>query len=167
MTNKELISVAFKLFAIYVATIAITQFTGLSYVFTGFFNGIKGPALFSFIPILAVIVLFSLALILWKLSNNVILSMSKETQDNDDLKVDQRFILNIVGFYLLFQGLLELISGSMQMIYLHNNSDFYSDMKIRTILYTIGSVIKVIVALTLILRSKGWVKLLWKIKQLG
>jgi hypothetical protein len=93
--------------------------------------------------------------------------MSKETQDNDDLKVDQRFILNIVGFYLLFQGLLELISGSMQMIYLHNNSDFYSDMKIRTILYTIGSVIKVIVALTLILRSKGWVKLLWKIKQLG
>jgi hypothetical protein len=167
MTNKELISVAFKLFAIYVATIAITQLAGLSYAFAALFNDIDSTSLFSLIPVLAVIVLFSLALILWKLSNNVILSTSKQIQDNDELKVDQRFILNIVGFYLLLHGLIELVSGSIGMIYAPNNSEFYAGMNIRMLLYIVGSVIKVIIALTLILRSKGWIKLFLKIRQLG
>ncbi|MCF6319817.1 MAG: hypothetical protein L3J83_11170 [Proteobacteria bacterium] len=100
-------------------------------------------------------------------------TVTKEKVAHDDLKVDQSFILNLMGFYLLFNGLLEVSSGTISLILAQDNLPenlkhmvVHSGFKFQSLFYIIGSVLKIIVALTLILRSKGWIKLFKKIRQL-
>ena len=171
MTNREITSLAFKIFAIYILLVSIQQFSQLHYLYSSFF-----PDTVQFIflvPILIIILLISLAFMLWKLSNNVFNTMVKDKGESDDLKVDQPFILNIVGFYLLFHGLLELGSSGISLIMTQGSLPDRLDHilitpehKYQSVFYAVGSFIKVIIALTLILRSKGWVKLFQRIRHL-
>ncbi len=170
MTNREITSLAFKIFAIYILLISIRQFSQLHYLYSNFF-----PDTVQFIflvPILIIILLISLAFMLWKLSNNVFNTMVKNKDDGDDLKVDQPFILNIIGFYLLFHGFLELAASIISLIMMQGiPTDSYQvvitpEQKYQSVFYAIGSFVKVVIALTLILRSKGWMKLFQRIRHL-
>ena len=89
---------------------------------------------------------------------------------DDDYKVDQRFILNIFGLYLFFDALIGLSSGFVSLLYLSAQEyEAYNvaRIKIERITYLISDFIKLVFALTLILQSKGWVKILRKIRGLG
>ncbi len=170
MTNREITSLAFKIFAIYILLISIQQFSQLHYLYSNFFP--DTVQLIFLVPILIIILLISLAFMLWKLSNNVFSTMIKDKGEGDDLKVDQAFILNVIGFYLLFHGFLELAASIISLIMMQGMpTDSYPvvitpEQKYQSVFYAIGSFIKVILALTLILRSKGWIKLFHKIRQL-
>lgn len=171
MTNKEITSLAFKVCAIFVLLMVIQMISQYSFMYNSFFS--ETPNYLFLVPIIVIIILFSLAIILWKLSNNIITTMTKDNGvNNDDLRVDQPFILNIIGFYLLFHGLLEVSSGIISLIMTQDHLPeklshmvMSSGFKYQALFYVLGSVIKIIVALTLILRSKGWVKLFRKIRQ--
>lgn len=99
--------------------------------------------------------------------------MVKEENIKDDLKVDQPFILNVIGFYLLLNGLLELSSAGVSLIMMQGDLPILveqilitQDQKFRSVFFVLGSLFKVIIALTLILRSKGWLKLFNRIRRL-
>jgi hypothetical protein len=171
MTNKEITSLAFKVCAIFVLLMVIQMISQLQYFHSNFFPHSENYLFL--IPVFGIIALFSLGIILWKLSNNIISTMTKDKRENDDdLRVDQPFILNLIGFYLLFHGLLEVSSGTITLIMTQvnipenfNHMVMDPSLKFQSLFYVLGSVIKIIVALTLILRSKGWVKLFRKIRQ--
>jgi len=171
MTNKEITSLAFKVTAIFVLLLTIPQITQLGYFYTNFFP--DTTTYLYLIPFGVIIFLLSVFFILWKLSNNIANIMVKEENVRDDLRVDQPFILNIIGFYLLLNGLLELSSAGISLIVMQgnlsdsiNNLVISADQKFQSVFFAIGSFIKIILALTLILRSKGWIKLFRKIRQL-
>ena len=89
---------------------------------------------------------------------------------NDNLKVDQVFILSLVGFYLLPQGIFDLIRVLMSEYFSNNapiNNPFNTGSSHMVYVYITASLMKIIIALSLIFKTKGWAVLFKKIRYMG
>ena len=171
MTNKELTSLAIKLFAIYVfmeAIILITQ-TG---TFLKEYISI-GKTWLLLTPIFAIVGLIAIFFILWKLSKNVIDTLVQPTKQLNDIQIDQVFILHLIGFYLVVVGLLSLAQGGISLFYLYFyqarefGSSYTPELSGQTVFHIIAALIKIGFGLTLILKPYGWVKIFNHFRRFG
>jgi hypothetical protein len=168
MNSKEITSLAFKLLAIYVLVGILSQVGQFSMFFRNFFQ--YDSTWFYFLPVITIGVLVALFFLLWNLSNKVIVSSTNNEEVDDNLKVDQVFILSLVGFYLLPQGIFDLIRILMSDYFSNHtppNISFNTDSGHMLYVYIAASLMKIIISLSLIFKTKGWAILFKKIRYLG
>ena len=171
MTNKDLTSLAIKIFAIYVFMEAIILIAQTGIFLKEYIS--LGKAWLLLTPVFATVGLIAVFIILWKLSKNIIDVLAKPTKQLDNLKIDQIFILHLIGFYLVVVGLLGLAQGGMSLyyVYFYQASEFGSsyrpELSGQTVFHIIVSLIKIGFGLTLILRPYGWAKIFNRFREFG
>ena len=168
MNSREITSLAFKLLAIYVLVAILSQVSQFWLFFRDFFQ--YDSTWFYYLPIVTIGVLVGLFFLLWSLSNIVIQTSTKNNEDDENLKVDQIFILSLLGFYLLPQGIFEL-SRVLISEYINNNSSYNHSvndgLEQMVYIYIAASLIKIIISISLIFKTNGWAALFKKIRYLG
>jgi len=171
MTNKEITSLAIQLGAIYIFIQAIVIFAGLGSVLNAYFEGAIGWSLL--IPIFAVLGLFIVSFSLWKLSTSVVNNMTINQVVNDDFKVDQIFILNLVGFYVVVISLFGLIQAGISLVNMYfvqeqeYQANYIHEISPQSIFYIVANIIKLILGVTLIIKPIGWTHFFNKFRTLG
>ena len=115
MTNKELTSLAIRVFAIYVLVQAVILIAQTSSGFSAFFQGNEKWLII--IPTFSIIGLFIIFYLLWKLSHSVFKEITASNESSSKYKVDQAFILQLIGFYLVMNSLHGLAQGSLSLYY--------------------------------------------------
>ncbi len=171
MSNKELTSLSIRVFAIYALVQAVMLIAQVGTGFDGFFQ--SSPKWLIIIPSLAILGLIAVFYMLWKLSHSAFKKMTSVTEQKDNYKVDQVFIIQLVGFYLILVSLLDFAQGGLSLyyIYLHQASEYGSnyqpEMSSQSVLFVIGSGLKILIALTLIIKSNGWMKLFNQLRNFG
>ena len=171
MTNKEITSLALKVFAIYVFIQTITLLAQTGYAITNLtlegFKWLLVPPLLSIIG-MAVIFYF-----LWKLADSVMDEVSKEVKASDDYKIDKTFILNILGFYLIASGFSGVAQSGISLFYtnFYHASEFGTsynpEMIWQTTFLLIANTVKIIFGVTLLFKSTVWLKLFNKLRTVG
>jgi hypothetical protein len=171
MNSKELTSLAIRVFAIYVLVQAIILIAQSGASFQTYFQGDQ-KWLF-LIPLFSILGLITAFFILWKISNKVIENLVKPEKELDDFKVDQIFILHLIGFYLIVVGLLGLGQGGISLfyVYFYQANEFgptyRPEISSQTMYYIIANIIKVGFGIALIIKPNGWVKLFNWFRRLG
>lgn len=171
MTNKELTGLAIKVFAIYVFVQAIILIAQIG-VLSPNYNFIESTWIF-LVPVFSVIGLIIIFIILWKLSNNIIGFLAKPCEQSDNLKIDQIFVLHLIGIYIFMMGLLGLANGGISLYFLyiyqaHEYGSIYQpEESIQSIFFIFTNLIKLILGLTLLIRPHVWVKVLNRIREFG
>lgn len=171
MANKELTSLAIRVFSIYVLVLAIMLIAQSSSVYNDFFQG-DDRWLF-IIPTLSIVGLLAVFAALWKLSKSVFNTITTENETNEKFRVDQVFILNLIGFYLMVVALMGLAQSgiSLYFSYIHQTNEFVSgynqEIGAQIVFQLIANVLKFIVGLTLLIRPYGWAKLLYNFRTFG
>ena len=172
MNGKELTSLAIKVFAIYVLVQSITLIAQLGLGAQDFFQG--SHDLLFLIPLFSIIGLIIAFFLLWKLSIKVFEGLIKPSDNNDNnFKIDQIFILHLIGFYLVAVSLFGLGQSSITLyyIYIQQANEFGSayrpEMSSQTLYFIFSNLIKFLIGATLIIRPNGWVKLLNRFRVLG
>ncbi len=161
MTNKELTSVAIKVFSIYVLVQVILSVPYLTNALVShgvfFENQSSNNLLLGLLGAAALVLLLFLAIFLWKLANKVVAKSSAQTVEDKGSKIDASFLISLLGLYLTFEGLLRLgytcASAFMQ-------TQDGGELSLQTKVYVVGYLIQVTMGLTLVIKSKGWVRLL-------
>jgi len=167
MTNKELTSVAIKVFAIYVLVQAILSVPLLvnamaTYGFSEHRSG--GSILLWLLGAAAFILLVGLTVFLWKLATRVATQASAQVEDGKSSKVDDGFLISLLGLYLTFEGLLRF-GYTCTSLYIQNQST--EEYSAQTLAYVIGYLIQVVIGLSLILKAHGWLALLRWLREAG
>lgn len=171
MNNKELTSLAIRVFAIYVFVQAILLIAQSGSGYQSFFQG-DHKWLF-LIPAMSVIGLFVTFYFLWKMSNRVFNEITKQKSKDVSIKIDQFFILQLLGLYLIVIGLLNLGQSGVSLYYTNvqqaseYGSTYNPEMSSQAIYYAITSILKFILGITLLTKSKGWTKFLNRFRSLG
>lgn len=167
MNSKEITSLAFKLLALYVLVTILSQIGQFSVFFRDFFQ--YDSTWYYFLPIITIGVLIGLFALLWSLSNKIIASPHSKKEVEESLKVDQAFILSLVGFYLLPQGIYELTNIIISEYFVESNLINYANSGVKQLVYLniIASLLKILISLSLIFKTKGWVSIFKKLKYMG
>jgi len=155
MNNKELTSLAIRVFAIYVLIQAIILIGQSSFALASFFQG-DDKWLF-IIPTLSIVGLLVVFVGLWKLSQSVLNKITTENKTTEKFRVDQIFVLNLIGFYLIVVALFGLSQGgiSLYFYYFHqaseHGSNYLLETSSQTIFYIIANCLKLIIGITLLI----------------
>ena len=170
MTNKEITALALKVFAIYVLVQTLLAVPVIVQAISSNFYDKEGVTAYAAIGvgIVAITILFGVAIAIWKLSNGIIIKttsspLNKAVTPN----TTEEFILSALGIYLAFKGLLSVFYMSVSAYTQLYGQQTSQEVSPQTAALLISNVIQVIVGLTLILRARGWVMLLRKFRGAG
>jgi hypothetical protein len=171
MTNKELTSLAIRVFAIYVLVQTISLAAQSASAMSAYFQGDQKWLVV--LPILSIIGLSVFFYMLWKLSQSVFKEVSTKSTTEDGYKLDQTFVLQLVGFYLIMVSLFGLAHGGLSLyhIYIQQAQEYGStyrpEMSSQSILYLVESSLKLLVGISLVIKSTGWIKLFNRFRRIG
>lgn len=171
MTNKEITSLAIKVFAIYVLIQVISGIAQISAGLDSFFQG--DEKLLFLMPFIAMAGLFIVFVALWKLAGSVMEQVNTNDSVVNDFKVDQVFILNLVGFYIVFISLLGIIQNGISLVYTNFEQGQDSVVSLNLVIpsqlifYGISNLIKLLLGISLIIKPIGWAHLFKKIRTLS
>ncbi len=167
MTNKELTSLAIKVFAIYilVQTLMIFAFNGQSMI--SFFQGIA-ENLWALMSLLASVLLLITCWILWRMANAIIDKVKTPKQRGDEYRIDQVFFLHLIGFYCICQALIEAIGYSLSLHYMSSPEQFgydhFSGQKMVIFFNYFAALVQFGIGLSLLIKPYGWARLFQKIR---
>jgi hypothetical protein len=168
MTNKELTSVAVKVFSIYVlvhAVLSVPYLVNTLITHGGFFeNQGDNKFLLGLLGSAAFILLVFLAGILWKLANKVVEKSSDQVDVEESSKIDSSFLVSLLGFYLTFDGLLRFGYACASAFAQAQDG---GDLSVQTKAYVAGFLIQIIIGITLVLKAEGWVRVLRWLQRAG
>ena len=173
MTNKEITSLAIKVFAIYILLQAILMMAQTGNILNQFFQ--FGSAWLIITPVIAIIGLLASFYMMWKLGNNIIAKTTKEVshegKNNKDFNISQRFILQAIGLYLLITGFRMLFQSGMNMIvkamYVGQQPTELALSYPSDFVYLVSSLLEIILAISLIVKPLFWRNLLHKFRTFG
>ena len=171
MNSKELTSLAIKVFAIYVLVQSIILIAQFGVGSQNYFQ--ESQKLLLLIPLFSIAGLIVAFFILWKLSNKVFEEIVKPDENSDNFKVDQIFILHLVGFYLVMGSLFGLGQSGITLYYVtiqqanEYGSAFKPEMSSQILYYIFSNILKLLIGVTLLIKPNGWVKLLYRLRGLG
>ncbi len=171
MSNKELTSLSIRIFAIYVLVQAILLIAQSSTGINGYFQGDEKWLIL--IPVFSIIGLFILFYSLWKLSHSVFREVTTSNKAETQYKVDQIFILQLVGFYLLLTALTGLAQGGLSLYYTYivqakeYGSTYQPEMTSQSIVYLISSTIKLLVGIAIVIKPLAWSNLFNRLRNFG
>ncbi|MEW8077622.1 MAG: hypothetical protein AB2784_21965 [Candidatus Thiodiazotropha endolucinida] len=160
MTNKEITSVALKVFAIYVLVQAILSIPLLvnaaaTYGFSE--NQNNSSLLLWFLGAIAFILLVVLTVFAWKLAIKIATHSSAHIEERETFEVDESFFISLLGLYLLFEGILRFGYACISAFMLVHEG---SELSVQTMSYVIGYLLQLIIGLTLVLKAHGWMRFL-------
>ncbi len=171
MTNKELTSLAIRVFAIYVLVQAIILIAQSVYGWNSYFQGVEKWLII--IPISSIVGLITVFYMLWKLSYSVFKGITPLIEKEKEYKVDQIFILQLVGFYLILVSLIDFAQGALSLYYIYflqaseYGTTYQPEMTSHSLLFIIGSGLKTVISLTLIIKPSNWMKLFNRLRTIG
>ena len=125
------------------------------------------------IPTLSIVGLAVVFVGLWKLSQTVLNKITTENKTTEKFRVDQIFVLNLIGFYLIVVALLGLSQGgiSLYFYYFHQGTElginYPLEVNSQTLFYIIANSLKLIIGITMLIRPHGWAKLFYKFRTFG
>ena len=167
MTSKEITSVAIKVFAIYALVQAIfsvpVMVNALAYF--GIFERGEANALLLLLPgIVSFFIVVTLVIFLWKLANSLVEQSTVSPEDQDDRAVTADFLISLVGFYLVLEGLIQFGYSSI--------TSYTSFQETRTLsieqnMYVIGNLVQIAIGLALIVKAQRWVSFLNWLRSAG
>lgn len=167
MTNKELTSLAIKVFAIYLL-LEIVIFignVGPQYLYDEELANKSWLA----VTVSALIILIVAFLALWRLANGIIKTVKPSNQPVEKYKVDQVFILHLIGLYLLAVGLIDVIQTSSLLYTLSADTNLvvsHTD-KVNVFFDFFVSICQLIIGISLVFKPITWTKMLYKVRNLG
>ena len=168
MTNKELTSVAIKVFSIYVLVQAILSVPYLANALVthgGFFeNQRSSNFILGLLGITAFALLVLLAIFLWKLANKIVDKSTAPVNADENSKIDASLLVSLLGLYLTFDGLLRL--GYVCVSAFAQTQDG-GELALQTKAYIAGYIIQVSIGLTLVLKSEGWLRFMRWLQRAG
>lgn len=168
MTNKELTSVAIKGFSIYVLVHAILSVPFLTQTLSthgGFYeNSGSSKILLLLLGVTAFVLLVFLAIFLWRLANQIVTSASAQKDPDENSKIDASFLISLLGFYLILEGLLRFGYACTSAF---TQTQDGGELSVQTIAYIVGHLIQAIIGLTLVIKSHGWVEFLRWLQRAG
>jgi membrane-anchored glycerophosphoryl diester phosphodiesterase (GDPDase) len=157
MTSKELTSLAIKVFAIYVLIQAILSLPMLanSLIFNAL-DGSRGngEVLFWLLGSASLIALIVLVVFMWKLANRIVKQTSESPLQEDSPDISESFLVSLLGVYLTFEGLQGFGYATTNTFVLLQNS---RELVTQNIAYLIGNLVQIVIGLSLILKTSGWV----------
>jgi hypothetical protein len=168
MSNTDISKLALKIFSLYVIVqvlLAIPQFFQ-AYVMLSNGSEYNSAKWFMLISALAIILLFLLSVAIWKLSNNTKSILSKNT-DNSLSQISEEFVLSLLGVYLIVYGLTRITVVATSAYYSANATNDTNYQITQSIIYVVVYLLAAILGLSLIIKSKGWVSMLNKLRIAG
>ena len=168
MSNTDISKLALKIFSIYVfvqVILAIPQFFQ-AYVMLSNGSEYNSAKWFMLIGAAAVFLLLLLSISIWKLSNNTTAIISKNT-DKSSHHITEEFVLSILGIYLIVYGLTRMTIVATSAYYSANSSNDISYEITQSVIYVAVYLIAALLGMSLIIKSKGWVTLLNKLRFAG
>jgi hypothetical protein len=110
------------------------------------------------------VLLVFLAIFLWKLANNIVTKSSAQVDASENSEIDANFLISLLGLYLIFDGLLRFgyvcTSAFMQ-------TQDGGELSLQTKAYVLGYLIQVIIGITLVIKSHGWVGVIRWLQRAG
>lgn len=168
MTEREITSLALKLFAIYVLVQMLGAIPTLivSLATAKDFLGSALPVLWlSGAAVTAVLIALTTASLLWKLASKALSKTSGEREENSFYRIEAA-ILSGLGLYLIVQALIRLSYGSAG-AYVQYVVSEPGEIPIQTAVLLIVHILEAVIGLSLILRTDGWVSLLRRVRNAG
>ena len=168
MSNKELTKLALKIFAIYVmvqAILAVPQFFQ-AYVMLSNGSEYNSATWFMAISAVSITLLAMLSVFTWRLSVNVSTQLLSEST-NSSLNISETFILSVLGLYLIVFGLTRLSIASIGTYYTLQSANDINQNIAQNVIYLIVYFIVTIIGLSLVIKTKGWLQLLNKLRVVG
>ena len=168
MNNTDISKLALKLLAIYVAVqglLAMPQFFG-SYVMLSNGSEYSSSAWFIVIAVIAIIALFALSVVIWKLSNNTKSIITKNSNTSSH-PISEEFCMSILGLYLIIYGLTNMLFAATFAYYASQSKSNISYESTKSVIYSAVYLIVSLIGLSLIIKSKGWASLLNKLRLVG
>ena len=169
MTTKQLTALALKIFAIYVFVeflFALPQLfvafestrklnpsddVGWAYILAG---------AFLFVAILAV------AYYVWRLAERLLTQMNPD-DSNDGFPDPEGFILSVLGLFLIVRALVALIYSSTGLYVQAIDPDNPDGISAESVAYVLAYMIQLVIGATLVIRARGWVRMLRRLRQMG
>lgn len=171
MTNKEITSLALKVFAIYLIVqtiIIIPSFYGLLLAARGW--AISQNQFSVTVPVILmiaiVIVVLGLARVIWKLANGVV-EKAIESIDTERSRLPddfQEFTLFLLGLFIFSEAIVGLPSPIATVFYEINNPTNKQGLSLQTGLWISSEILLSIFGLTLIIKREGWVNIYNKLR---
>ena len=166
MTNKELTSVAIKVFAIYVLVKAILSVPIIASTATVHLLTKKQAAvdiLLWSIGAATFVVLILIASGLWKLATNTAHPVNQGEVDQTEHNVDASFLISLLGLYVVINGLTRLGYSGVDAFWRSQ----HDDISMQSIGYIVVAAIQVLIGISLILQKRGWLSLLERLRTAG
>jgi len=169
MTTKQLTALALKIFAIYVFVEFLFALPQLFVAFQSTRNFSASEdvgwayilaAAFLFLTILAV------AYYVWKLAEKL-LAQIKPDDANDGIPDLEGFILSVLGLFLIVRAVVVLIYSSTGMYVQAIDPDNPDGVSAESAAYFFAYMIQLLVGATLVIKTKGWVRVLRRFRQAG
>ena len=168
MDNKELTKVALKVFSIYIMVQAILVIPSFFQAYVMLSNGsyYSSSNWFSAIGIASVVLLGILSLFIWKLSVTTV-TQTQTPNNNSTSGLSEAFLLSLLGLYLMFNGLSKFAIASVGTYYsAQASTDINYDIT-QNIIYLAVNFTQIIIGLTLVIKTNGWLALLNKLRVAG
>ena len=169
MTNRELTSVALKVFAIYIlvqVSLALPQ-SIYSFIYVRDFHEPRLSDFWLWIAgVAAICAALLIALFVWRLSVQVVRHVEHEEVAAPQPHIEP-FILSVLGVFLIVQAMVELVYLITSAYIQAANPDNPEGVSTETIAYISGYLLQTIIGVTLVIRAKGWVGLLGRLREAG
>ena len=168
MRNTELTKLALKIFAIYAfiqAILAIPQFFQ-AYVLLSNGSEYSSDKWFLLIGISAVVLLLIFSVLIWRLSNNAIKTVSTNS-DNSPANVSECFVLSVLGVYLIVYGLTRVVFTATGAYYASHSINNVNFEITQNIIYVVVYLAVTLIGLSLVVKASGWAALLNRLRHAG
>lgn len=168
MNNKQLTTLALKLFTIYVLAQALLSIPLLATSLTYLRNGPAGISKDMWLWLLAlaaILITFILAIVLWRFAGKVMAASGAE----EKLSVPEGLeplILAALGIFLSVQALVRL-TGLSAGAYMQASQHATATVSLETTAALLAYLFQLLVGVSLVLRASGWVALLRRIRSAG
>ena len=167
MDSKDLAKVALKVFSIYIMVSAILTIPSFYQGYLGIMSDPYSSAnWFTLITTTSLILLFVLAIFVWRLSTSLTGSINTESNTSSSC-ISEEFLLSLLGLYLVFDGLTKICFSSISFYYKYINSNNLTEIMIQNMVYLSSYLILTIIGVTLVIKSNGWASLLHKLRTAG
>lgn len=172
MNNKELLSVALKVFAIYVLVQLLVGIPSMYRVYLAARN-MGGVYEMPLIPLLLVlgtyVAVFFLFRLIWKLSNSVVASVTANTEENTaNLSTDlPELLIMVVGLFVTIEAVFAAttpIYAAFWEILSHEGS---GGLRGDTVVWVLSEALKAVLGFTLIITPKGWIGVIRRLRTIG
>ena len=121
---------------------------------------------FTVIGIVSIVLLVILSVFIWKLSTNTT-TYTKEPSGSLTSGLSEAFLLSLLGLYLIFNGLFKFAISSAGTYYSIKASTDVNYEISQHIIYLGIYLVQIVIGLTLVIKSNGWLALLNKARVVG